>query len=336
MNFVEGDLDLYSKKTLPIKGSSPLGPYLILYYFMRRSEFLKYLSGGVLLLATGRLPLRAATQQRGRTLRFGVVTDTHYADRPTSGTRHYRDSVEKMREAIAEFNRAEVDFVIELGDLKDMDAAATPLLTLRYLDDIERELRAFRGPLYHVLGNHDMDCITKEEFFARTRNAGRARGRNYYSFSAKGVRCIVLDANFNPDGSPYSRGNFDWRQALIPASQIEWLDGELRRHASEPTIVFLHQMLDSFSEISSDLCVNNAAQVVAVLERHPQVLAVMQGHHHPGHYSQRAGIHYLTFGGMIEQAAPANNYAIVEVTPTGDIRIEGFKSCLSRELKRTK
>ena len=195
---------------------------------MRRNEFIQYLSSGILLLAVGRMPQAQAAPRR--TLRFGVLTDTHYADRPTSGTRHYADSLQKVDEAIEAFNRAKVDFVIELGDLKDMDAKGTPELTLRYLDSIEQRLRRFDGPLYHVLGNHDMDCITKEEFLAHTSNAGRANGRAYYSFEAQGVRCIVLDANFNADMTPYSRGNFDWRVANIPTEQLSWLDEELKRH----------------------------------------------------------------------------------------------------------
>lgn len=283
------------------------------------------------MLSMGRVPAVAAPRRR---VRFGVVTDTHYADREKSGTRYYRDSIAKMREAVAEFQRADLDFIIELGDMKDTTARSEPVPTLRFLDDIEREFSAFRGPRYHVLGNHDMDCLTKEEFLAHTRNAGRARGKAFYSFSEGGVRCIVLDANFNEDRTPYARGNFDWRKAYIPASQIEWLDRELTRHADEPTLVFLHQMLDSFSDISKDLCVGNAEAVVEVLERHRQVLAVFQGHHHPGHYSHRRGIHYLTFQGMIEQAAPTSAYAIVEVEADGTIRVEGFRSCPDRVLER--
>lgn len=301
---------------------------------MRRKEFIQYLSSGILLLAVGRLPQAQAAPRR--TLRFGVLTDTHYADRPTAGTRHYADSLQKVDEAIEAFNRAKVDFVIELGDLKDMDAKGTPELTLRYLDSIEQRLRRFDGPLYHVLGNHDMDCITKEEFLAHTSNAGRANGRAYYSFEAQGVRCIVLDANFNADMTPYSRGNFDWRVANIPTEQLDWLDGELTRHRRQPTIIFLHQMLDSFSDISPNLCVKNADKAVEIIERHEQVLAVIQGHHHPGHYSFRRGVHYLTLNGMIEQAAPTNSYAIVEVRPSGDISVDGFKSCPDRELSRQK
>lgn len=283
------------------------------------------------MLSVGKLPAVAAQR---RPLRFGLMTDMHYADRERSGTRYYRDSMAKIEEAVEEFRRAKVDFLIELGDMKDTTAASEPLPTLRFLDDAEHALNRFGGPVYHVLGNHDMDCLTKEEFLAHTRNAGRARGKAYYSFSEGGVRCIVLDANFNEDRTPYARGNFDWRKAFIPKGQIEWLNKELTKHSKEPTLVFLHQMLDSFSDINKDLCVGNAEEVVAVLEQHKQVLAVFQGHHHPGHYSFRRGIHYLTLQGMIEQAAPTSAYAIVEVEADGTIRVDGFRSCPDRVMER--
>lgn len=300
---------------------------------MRRSEFIRVISGGVLLLA-GVPAAKAAGRAIARTkLRFGVVTDTHYADREPNGTRHYRDSMQKMQRAVEYFNSENVDFIIELGDMKDTthDAAVEP--TLRFLEEIERIFQSFNGPAYHVLGNHDMDCITKQEFLAHTTNTGRAKGRSYYSFVARGVRCIVLDANFNLDGTPYSRGNFDWRRAMIPAEQLRWLEGELAAHPKQPTLIFLHQLLDSFSGVTKNVCVSNAEQVREVLERHKQVMAVFQGHHHAGHYSHRAGIHYVTLQGMIEQAAPDHNsYAIVEVASSGEIRIDGFKDCRSRQL----
>ena len=298
---------------------------------MRRSEFIRFVAGGIVMLSVGKLPAVAAQR---RPLRFGLMTDMHYADRERSGTRYYRDSMAKIEEAVEEFRRAKVDFLIELGDMKDTTAASEPVPTLRFLDDAERALNRFGGPVYHVLGNHDMDCLTKEEFLAHTRNAGRARGKAYYSFSEGGVRCIVLDANFNEDRTPYARGNFDWRKAYIPKEQIEWLNKELTKHSKEPTLVFLHQMLDSFSDVSKDLCVGNAEEVVAVLEQHKQVLAVFQGHHHPGHYSFRRGIHYLTLQGMIEQAAPTSAYAIVEVEADGTIRVDGFRSCPDRVMER--
>ena len=302
---------------------------------MRRKEFLKYLAGGAVMLAAGHLPEEVVAATKGRGLRFGVVTDSHFASREKSGTRYYADSREKMRQAVAEFNRSKLDFIIELGDMKDMSVDGSALLTLGYLDEIESIFKSFNGPSYHVLGNHDMDCITKEEFLAHTTNTPRTSGRAHYSFMVKGYRCVVLDANFNPDGEPYARGNFDWKSATIPASQLEWLEEELAKHHKQPTLIFIHQMLDSFSTVSRNLCVDNADEVRAILERHKQVRAVFQGHHHPGHCSRHKGIDYITFNGMIEKSFPQHNsYAIVEITPEGDILVEGKVDCPDRELRR--
>ena len=64
---------------------------------MKRGEFIKIISGGVVLLATGRKAQAANPKgaKRRKPLRFGILTDTHYSDREVGGTRHYRDSLQK-------------------------------------------------------------------------------------------------------------------------------------------------------------------------------------------------------------------------------------------------
>ena len=256
----------------------------------------------------------------------------HYAQRDMAINRYYRQSKQKLQAAIDQFGGC--DFVVELGDFKDMDEKHNPETALRFLDEIESVLQGFGGRVYHVLGNHDMDCISKEEFLQHTRNAGRARGKSYYSFGRKGIRFIVLDANFNEDGTPYCRGNFDWTRAFIPEEEIEWLRSELQA-SRKPVIIFCHQMLDYFSGAPQNVCVANAREVVPLLEQSGRVAAVVQGHHHTGHYSQRNGIHYWTMKAMIESAYPEHNsYAIVTVNRmNGQITIEGFADCEDREIR---
>ena len=295
--------------------------------YMERRTFIQYLAGAA--LWAGCLPLQSLAR---RPLRFGIVTDLHYADNEPKGSRYYRLSRQKLHDAVDAFNRSGLDFIIELGDLKDTNPNRDPETTLGFLDDIEAELQRFGGPVYHALGNHDMDCITREEFLQHTRNPGKARGRSYYTFKSRGIQFFVLDANFNEDRTPYSRGNFSWKKAYIPDEEIEWLRRELQR-SRKPAIVCCHQLLDSFSDVRPEVCVSNAAEVVSLLEESGRVLAVLQGHHHRGSYSQRAGIHYWTMRAMIENDYPAHNsYAIVTVEADGNITIEGFADCESRSL----
>ena len=131
-----------------------------------------------------------------RTVRFGVVADAHYSTRKRWRDRHYADSLAKMRQAVDAFNTCGLDFAIELGDLKDMGVKPDRDETLGFLDAIEAEFVRFDGPRYHVLGNHDMDCLSKADFLAHTANHGAAYGKERYSFEVGGVRFIVLDACF--------------------------------------------------------------------------------------------------------------------------------------------
>jgi len=245
----------------------------------------------------------------GTPLRFGVMTDLHYADRDRAGSRYYRDSLSKAGEGIAVFNEQKVDFVIETGDFKDQGRPSDEASTLTYLQTVEKVFQQFNGPTYHVLGNHDMDSISKQQFLGNVENTGIAAGRNYYSFDVKGVHCVVLDANFNSDGSDYDHGNFNWTDANIPNAEIDWLKDDLAA-AKGIVVVFLHQLLDG----EGSVYVNNAVDVRKVLEDSGKVAAVFQGHHHAGSYNLINGIHYYTLKAMIEGPYPENNvFAIVEV-----------------------
>ncbi len=264
-------------------------------------------------------------------LRFGMVTDLHYARRDSYGTRYFSQSKDKLTEAISLFNKEKPDFIIELGDFKDQDEVPDKINTISYLKEIEKTLQSFDGPVYHVLGNHDMDNISKDDFLQHIRNGTKNLKKSYYSFVINQVKFIVLDANYNEDGSDYDSGNFDWTKAYIPDKQKKWLADELTEEL--PVIIFIHQLLDSFSGIDKKLCVANAKEVVAILEQSNTVLAVFQGHHHAGQYSYRNGIHYFTMKGLIEGSMPDNNsFAMVEIDKELNIYLKGFYNCEDKNM----
>lgn len=297
---------------------------------MNRRLFLQKACGGVLLLAAS--PSLISCDRQQHPVRFGIVTDLHYSRREPYGTRYFPQTMDKLKEAINVFNNSNLDFVIELGDLKDQDNVPQREQTITYLDEIEKEFQTFQGPVYHVLGNHDMDSISKEDFLQHTSNHGDANKKSYYSFTFNDLKFIVLDANHNLDGTPYDKGNFDWTKAFIPQEQIVWLQRELKEK-DKPIIIFIHQLLDRFSDIGKELCVSNADEIVPLLEENGNVLAVFQGHHHAGHYSFRNNIHYWTMKGMIEGNLPDNNsFAVVEIDAQNNIHIGGFYNCEDKDL----
>ena len=55
-------------------------------------------------------------------IEFGLVPDAQYCDCDTSGTRYYRNSLEKLQEATQTFNEENVDFTVQTGDLIDRNS----------------------------------------------------------------------------------------------------------------------------------------------------------------------------------------------------------------------
>jgi len=270
------------------------------------------------------------TTEKDRLVRFGLLADPHYARREMKINRYYRDAIEKIRRAVKVFNDSDLDFIVELGDLKDMGENPSREETLSFLDEAEEVLQKFRGPVYHVLGNHDMDSISKKDFLSHTRNPDTVKGVAHYSFTVKDIKFIVMDANYNPDGSDYDGGNFNWTNSLVPEEQLAWLGDELK--TGGPCVVFVHQLLDSPSAAEKDHVVQNAAEIRNILEKSRQVLAVFQGHYHRGAYTFCQGIHYYTLASMVENPLPSNSFACAEIYRDFSISVLGFGAAESRYL----
>jgi len=299
-------------------------------WVITRRVFLKASAATLAGLAVAPLSctLQIPPGRRRGTARFGIVTDSHYADSDTVGSRYYRHSLDKLTECVELMNAQKVDFLVELGDFKDQNNPPVEQSTITYLRAVEKVFQKFNGPTYHVLGNHDMDSISKEQFLTNVENTGIDPSKSYYSFDFNGVHFVVLDANYRADGTDYNHGNFDWTDTNIPPAELNWLRQELTA-AHRPAIVFIHQLLDG----TGPVYVKNVADIRQILEQSGKILAVFQGHHHEGSYSYIEGIHYYTLKAMVEGPGEENNsYAIIEILPDRSITVTGYRKAVSKQL----
>jgi len=259
-------------------------------------------------------PVLAGAADAKPLLRVGLLTDVHHADKDTRGSRHYRDSLEKLREAIAVFNEHEPAFVVHLGDL--IDAGTDIEQEMKNLQEVEGVMATLEAERHYVLGNHCVDGLTKDEFIAHT-----ALETAHYGWERGGIKFIVLDSCYRTDGEAYGRHNFEWTDPNIPADQVAWLKETLAQ-GDGPVIVFAHQRLDD----AGQYCVRNAPEIRAVLEESGRVLAVFQGHSHRQDYQQIQGIHYCTQVAMIEGPGPESSaYSMLSIYPDASLRLEGFR-----------
>jgi alkaline phosphatase len=282
------------------------------YARLGRRAFLK--NGSLVLTAATLSPRTRFADDGASTLRVGLVTDLHYADKPPAGSRHYRETPDKLAEAAEHFGKHEPSFMVELGDF--IDAADSVDAELGYLKRINRDFAAICTHRHYVLGNHCVYTLTKQEFLG-----GVEQKRSYYSFDSGGFHFVVLDSCFRSDGEPYGRKNFEWTDPNIPAAEIEWLQADLKS-TTKKTVVFAHQRLD----VSNHYGVKNCADVRKVLEDSGKVLAVFQGHSHKNDHKDIGGIHYCTLVAMVEGTGAENNgYSVMSLARDGTISVKGFR-----------
>ncbi|MCH7903866.1 MAG: metallophosphoesterase [Armatimonadetes bacterium] len=277
-----------------------------------RREFL----AGTTLLALS--PSLLARVSRPGLLKIGILTDAHYADADTRGTRHYSESLTKMQEAVEIFRREEVTFAIETGDLIDAADARSRAAELAFLRQINHQFMQADAPTMYVLGNHCVYSLNKSEFL---RTVGQKE--SYFSSDVEGWHIVVLDACFRKDGEPYYRGDFDWTDTEIPAEEREWLKSDLDT-TDLPTLVFVHQRVDL--DKPNHYAVHSASEVRSILSDSAKVAAVFQGHSHTNELNEIDGVNYVTLTAMVEGGGDQNNaYSVLHCESDGSIKLVGYR-----------
>ena len=272
---------------------------------MRREGWVWLL--GVLVAVVLAVGLAAAAAE----VRIGIVTDVHFHDRdsPAEGT-WMAKSAERLGAFVAAMNAWPADVVIELGDFVNGwvvlgvdpgDPARIPGI-LKTADEV---LAGFSGPRYHVIGNHDLYNLSKDQY-----REVLGLDRTYGSLDVEGVHVVLLDVQFKETGEDLAN-TFTGVKGFVPDEEMDWLRADLAATAL-PTIVCVHQRLDSERGEGRDVA--NADEVTAILAVSGVVVAVFQGHDHENGHTESDGIHYLTFEALVDQGTPPS-WARVTVDP---------------------
>jgi len=258
------------------------------------------------------LPLAIATGARAASpeepdLVFGVIADPQYADAEPKGSRFYRNSLAKLDAAITDLNQRPLEFVTTLGDLIDRDFASFAKVMPLYAK--------LRHPHFPICGNHDFEVAEADKGKVL---ATMGLEKAYYSFSKGAWHFIFLDgtdmavwrypaddartsaakdaleklsAAGEPQAQPWNAG--------IGAGQLDWLKLELdaAQAANRRVIVFNHYPAIPEKDEHN---LWNAAELVSLLDKYPNIAAYMNGHNHAGNYGTHGSCHYVNFKGMVE------------------------------------
>ena len=225
----------------------------------------------------GKLPLLAE-----KPVTFGVISDVH------QDIAH--DAPERLTAFLKEAERRQVDFIIELGDFCFAKEENRSFVAL---------WNQYSGEKHHVLGNHDMDVCTKEEYMQFI-----GLEKRYYSFDKGGFHFVVLDPNnLCVDGkyTPYAHGNFyvDITQRdHVDPEQLAWLEADLKA-TDKHCILFSHECFEN--------TVQNRDKIQQILEEEnrrcgfKKVIAAFSGHDHTNYVREIGGISYIQINSASNQ-----------------------------------
>jgi manganese-dependent ADP-ribose/CDP-alcohol diphosphatase len=247
---------------------------------------------------------------------FGILADIQYCDSDPAGTRFYRSSPEKLREAIDTFREEQIDFLINLGDLIDKDFRSyKPVLDIIDSSGIKT---------FHVAGNHDYSVEAR--FKKRLPVIQSADG--YYSFIHENFRLVFLNGNEistyisnNKASIKQAEENLTVMRKNGEINAVEWNGG-----FSTKQIVWLKNQLDEAADKNEKvllLChfplvpdnvhnLLNYKEVLQILQNYRNIVAWFNGHNHAGDYGTFNKIHFVTFKGMVETDT-SNSFAIIDV-----------------------
>lgn len=251
-------------------------------------------------------------------LSIGLTADPQYADKNPAGTRFYRQSIRKLESVVSHFNRLELAFCVNLGDLIDGE--------WRNYDAILETLAASRHRFHHVLGNHDFEVSS--DLKARV-PARLGLARRFYAIERAGWCFAMLDTTdvslyAHPESTPEhaeaatalkrladaGAANAQTWNSALSGRQLQWLDAVSKAAANEGrrVIVFAHHPVHPDDAHT----VWNASDVLDVLDRNRNIVAWFNGHNHAGAFAVRNGVPFVTIEGMVE-TRDANAYAVLNL-----------------------
>jgi len=219
-------------------------------------------------------------------MRIGLFTDSHYCNKEKLGEgRRPALGYERIENELSKFKNSGVDLVICLGDL--VDDCHDEKENIEMIRKISSMIRSFGMNFYCLMGNHDYQNFTREEFNFLTDGAYPP-----FSVSTKKSTLIFLDCNYEDSGEIYRKGEVDWVNTRLPEEQIELLKRTLSENKEKKAYIFMHQNIDK--DVDGCHIVHNAEKIREILTENGHVEAVIQGHFHSGHRNEIDGIKYIT------------------------------------------
>lgn len=251
-------------------------------------------------------------------LKFVHISDVHFSkELDNTPYKMRKNSPELFDDAIAQINEIPgVSFVMFGGDLVDKAKESELAGFLEHAKNI-------KAPWYYTFGNHDSmlgGYLTPARYIATVKKSNPyfKFDNTYYSFSPKkGYKVIVLDSIIRDRLT--SNGQ-------IPKEELEWLDKELEAAQKQTVLIFLHVPIQE--PIAADHHkMLNATEVMDVIGKYKNPIAIFQGHYHVSKIKQMNNILFVSTPALVSYP---NAFREIKVTNEDDKVVFDIKTKNSR------
>jgi Icc protein len=217
-------------------------------------------------------------------IRIAQISDLHIKPpgQLAYGRINTAKALERCVEALNAFSPTP-DFVVISGDLADTPVAEE-------YDHLARLLAPLKLPFAGIPGNHDGRELMRATF--PTAAYGFSSGPLNQAIVVGELDLLLLDSSV--PGKPHGE---------LDKPTLQWLDAALTSSPDRPALVFLHHppfVAGIWHMDRQNL--SNAAELAAVIRRHPRVQLISTGHIH------RAAL--ALFAGVPCTICPAPNHAV--------------------------
>lgn len=214
-------------------------------------------------------------------LHFAQISDIHISSLGDHHDLLSGQAADFLANICGQLNRRDdLDFVLITGDLFDTASH-------QEFDRFQEAIKTLQKPYYVIPGNHDRrspesDSGLTHYDFARHFNP-QIEARSTSAMTQMGYWSINLDPKVQLIGLDSIKDD-DW-SGVVDVAQLEWLKDELKAQADKLIILAVHHPLHTLSPIDElprwyKFVCDNSGEIMALLDRHPQVKIVLTGHHH--------------------------------------------------------
>lgn len=198
------------------------------------------------------------------------LSDTHLFADP-QGSLYAVNTRDTLLQVIshAQQNLSDVDAVLLTGDLVHDESAAG-------YEALKTIISPLNYPTYYLPGNHDDPSVMNKVL-------GNCAHQNILSFDVGGWSIVLLDSSI--------RGKVEGE---VSQHTLAKLEEYLQGNSDAPVLIALHHhIIDVDSAWLDALNLRNHSELTNLLEKFPNVKAVINGHVHQEIDAHRNGIRYL-------------------------------------------